>query len=106
MIVFRINKIKMIANLIRLNFSLDNLNRLQGGILTIVVGIIFVIVSKYFHKNYKNQGFKPFKPFRREGKTKSEDYLFTMFYYRTLFSIYLGYFVIIAGIICIIAYFR
>ncbi len=95
----------MKANLIRLNFDLNNLNRLQSGILIIIVGIIFVVVSKYFHKDYKNQGFKPFKPFRREGKTKSEDYMFTMFYYRTLFSIYLGYFVIICGIIYIVAYF-
>jgi len=99
---------KTISYLTLITFSLDNLNnlnRLQGGLVLVVFGIIFTIVFKYFHKSYQNEGFRPFQPFRREGKTEAEDALFVFLYMRSLIGVYLGYSFIISGVICIVAYF-
>ena len=96
----------MINYCLFIDSNLNHLNRFEAGIFFMVLGIIFVISSIRFHKrNYKNLDIKPFKPFKIEGNSNSENYMFMMFYYRSLFSIYLGYFIIICGIVSIIAYF-
>jgi hypothetical protein len=96
----------MITYLIDINFKLNNLNRLQGGVFMIIFGFVFTLAFRYFHKKYQNEGYKPFKPFRREGKTQVEDSLFIFLYMRSLVGVYIGYLIILGGIICIIAYFR
>ena len=86
--------------------NLNNLNRFEQGLFVITLGIIFVIASTRFHKRkYQDVDVKPFKSIKIEGKSDSENNLFIMFYYRSLFSIYLGYFLVICGFICIIAHF-
>lgn len=98
----------MIAETFFLRFNLDdlnNLNRLQGGLLMIAMGLLFIIIFTRFHKEYQNQGYKLFKPFRRKGKTQAEDGLFIILYVRSLLGVFAGYLLIIGGIISIVAYF-
>lgn len=80
------------------NQWLNNMNGFQEGLLLITVGAIVTILSKYFHKDWKDQGYKPFKPFRREGKTQSEDNFVIIMHTRTLVGIYAGYIIILFGI--------
>lgn len=88
-----------------LKFTLNNLNRFQNGILMIIFGILFVLYSKYIHKKYQNKGYKPFKSFRREGKDQIDDTMLVMLYWRSLVGIYMGYLIVLGGIISIISYF-
>ena len=94
-----------IVNLIILKFTLNNLDRLESGVLMIAFGIVFSIIFKNFHKGYKNEGYKLFRPFRREGKTQSEDGLFLFLFWRSFIGIFMGIFIAIGGIVSIICYF-
>lgn len=85
--------------------AINNLDNFQGGILVIIFGILFVLYSKYIHKKYQNQGYKPFKSFRREGKDQIDDTMFVLLYWRSLVGIYMGYLIVLGGIISIISYF-
>lgn len=96
----------MINYFLYIDSSLNHLNRLEQGIVVIIFGVIFLVTSMRFHRrNYKDVDIKPFKPFKIEGKSNSENYVNLMVYHRSLFSIYLGYFIIICGLACVVAYF-
>ena len=77
---------------------LDNLNGIEEGIFLIIFGITITIYSYNLYKIWKKEGYKPFRPFRREGKTQSEDNFVIIMHMKTLFGIYMGIIVCIFGI--------
>lgn len=89
-----------------LNQWLNNMNGLQEGLLLIAFGAIVSLLSRYFHKDWKGQGYKPFKSFRREGKTQSEDNFLIVMYMRTLLGTYMGYIIILFGLFKILSHFK
>lgn len=84
----------------------SNLNDLQQGICFTIFGLMIVLLSRYFHKSYKGEGYKPFKSFRREGKTQSEDNFFIIMFMRSLIGIYVGYIIVFFGILKMLAHFK
>lgn len=79
--------------MLRSNFDIwidQNLNDLGIGLLFICVGIISAVFGKYIHKKYQGQGYKLFRPFRREGKTQEEDNFFAIMFLRSLGVIIFG----------------
>ena len=94
--------------LIRSNFDIwidNNLNDFQIGIGIMLLGIGFSLISKYLHKQYTNEGYRWFRPFRREEKTQSEDNIFIIMYTRTLLGIYVGFVIVLMGIAKILNYY-
>lgn len=88
-----------------LNQWLNNMNGLEEGLLLITFGAIVSFLSRYFHKDWKGQGYRPFKSFRREGKTQSEDNFLIVMYMRTLLGTYIGYIIILFGLYKILQHF-
>lgn len=84
---------------------LDNLNDIQIGIFLLAFGIGFVFFFRFLHSKWKNMGYKPFKPFRRDNKTQSEDNFVIIMYIRTLIGIYIGYIIIFFGVLKIFSHF-
>lgn len=85
---------------------LDNLNDIQIGFFLILFGIVFIIFFKHLHSKWKKEGYKPFKPYRREGKTQQEDNFVIIMHMRTLLGIYVGYIVVLFGILKIFSHFK
>ncbi len=96
----------MILSQSDINQWLNNMNGFQEGLLLITVGALVTILSKYFHKDWKDQGYRPFKSFRRKDKTQSEDNFVIIMYTRTLLGIYGGYIIISFGIFKILQHFN
>jgi len=84
---------------------LDNLNGSNEGFFLIFFGICITLYSKFLHKLWKKEGYKPFRSFRREGKTQSEDNYVIIMHMRTLLGIYVGIIVIIFGIYKLFVYY-
>lgn len=85
-----------------LNQWLNGMNAWQEGLLLMVFGLVVFVLSKYFHKDWKDSGYKPFKSFRRKEKTQSEDNFVIIMYMRTLLGIYVGYLIILLGLLKIL----
>lgn len=85
---------------------LNNLNDIQIGIFLLIFGIGFIFFFKFLHSKWKDVGYKPFKPFRREGKTQSEDNFVIIMYMRTLIGIYVEYIIVFFGLLKILTYFK
>ncbi|RST26138.1 hypothetical protein [Chryseobacterium lacus] len=85
---------------------INELNTFQIGIFLILFGIVFTIYFKFLHKTWKKEGYRLFKPFRREGKTQSEDNFVIIMYTRTLLGIYGGYLIILFGFFKILSHFK
>ncbi|AQX83809.1 hypothetical protein I6H88_12215 [Elizabethkingia bruuniana] len=92
-----------------MNNNIDNwlngLNEFQEGLTLISFGVIILIISKFIHKDLNNEGYKPFKPFRRKNKSQSEDNFFIIMYMRSFWGIYIGLFIILFGIYKSLRYF-
>ncbi|ATL43602.1 hypothetical protein CQS02_09995 [Elizabethkingia miricola] len=84
---------------------LNNLNEFQEGLVLILFGVIVFFVARYIHKDFNNEGYKPFKPFRRKNKSQSEDNFIIIMYMRSFWSIYIGLFIILFGVYKIFRYF-
>ncbi len=82
----------------RIRNWLDNMGEAESGIFLILFGIAFSIFSYYLHNSWKKEGYKPFRPFRREGKTQSEDNFVIVMHTRTLLGIFMGIITCIFGI--------
>jgi len=85
---------------------INGLNNLQIGFVLVLFGLLFTLYFKYLHKPWKKEGYKPFKPFRRQGKTQSEDNFVIVMYMRTLLGIYGGFLIVFLGILKILTYFK
>ena len=85
---------------------LNNLNDIQIGVFLLIFGIGFIFFFRFLHSKWKGVGYKPFKPFRREGKTQSEDNFVIIMYMRTLIGVYVGYIIIFFGILKILSHFK
>ena len=77
---------------------IDNLNGSNEGLFLIFFGLSITLYSKYLYKIWKKEGYKPFRSFRREGKTQSEDNFVIIMHMRTLLGIFVGISVILFGI--------
>lgn len=77
---------------------LNNLDGTSEGIFLIIFGMTLSLFSYRLYKFWKKEGYKPFRPFRREGKTQSEDNYVIIMHMRTLLGIYAGIIVIIFGV--------
>ncbi|OPB95790.1 hypothetical protein BAS10_09100 [Elizabethkingia meningoseptica] len=87
-----------------INNWLNSLNEFQEGISLIIFGSLVFIIAKFIHKDYTNDGYKPFKPFRRKGKSQSEDNLFIITYIKSLGGIYVGIGIVLFGVYKIFKY--
>ena len=74
---------------------IDNLNGSNEGLFLIFFGVAITLYSKYLYKIWKKEGYKPFRSFRREGKTQSEDNFVIIMHMRTLLGIFVGISVIL-----------
>ena len=86
----------------RSNFDLwidHHMNNSMIGIVIIFIGILLSLLGVLIHRRYSGKGYIPFKPFRREGKTLTEDNLFVVLYYRSLGAILIGLLLIFLGIL-------
>ena len=85
---------------------INGLNNLQIGFVLVSFGLLFTLYFQYLHKPWKKEGYKPFEPFRREGKTQSEDNFVIIMYMRTLLGIYGGFLIVLFGTLKILTYFK
>lgn len=58
----------------------ENLNDLGIGLLFVFVGLFCIFLGNFIHKKYQGQGYKIFRPFKREGKTQEENNFFVINY--------------------------
>lgn len=77
---------------------LDNLKGTELGFFLILFGILFSLFFYWLHNFWKKEGYKPFRPFRRDGRTQSEDNYVIIMHMRTLVGIFIGIIVAIFGV--------
>ncbi|AQX04294.1 hypothetical protein ATB99_03495 [Elizabethkingia meningoseptica] len=92
-------------NINNINNWLNSLNEFQEGLSLIIFGCLVFVISKFLHKDYTHDGYKPFKSFRRKNKSQSEDNFFIIMYIRSLGGIYTGIGITLFGLYKILKYF-
>ncbi|EOR29980.1 hypothetical protein L100_08259 [Elizabethkingia meningoseptica ATCC 13253 = NBRC 12535] len=71
-------------NINNINNWLNSLNEFQEGLSLIIFGCLVFVISKFLHKDYTHDGYKPFKSFRRKNKSQSEDNFFHYHVYQII----------------------
>jgi len=83
---------------------IDNMNGFNQGILLMLFGLLFTLLMIFIHKKFNKDGYKMFLPFRRKGKSQSEDNFFILCYIQSLCGIIIGIIITLLGFYKIVIY--